>query len=233
MPARCKIVLLVGDKHSGKTTVAEKIAKNAKASGFDVAGILAPSVYRKEKLVGFDIVNIRNSKITHLADREPSEKFTFTKKGLQFGIETLNSPAAGKADLIIVDEFGPMELAGKNWRKSVDSRLKSSDALLLLVVRSELADKVKNLYTNLTVKINAINQSGIKRVITMLKKSKKETASDNKIYSEIIKYTKRNRISCKDCFRAAAKLDAPLKTIGRICNEKAIRICDCQLGCFK
>ena len=149
MPAQNKIILWVGYKHSGKTTSASRLAEKAKAAGFEVAGILAPSIYHKGKLVGFDIINIHNSSRSHLADREnQSGKFIFSKQGLQFGIKALNSPAAKSADLIIVDEFGPMELAGKNWRECVDSLIKSVKAVILLVVREESAEAVSRLYSH-------------------------------------------------------------------------------------
>ena len=41
------------------------------------------------------------------------------------------------------------------------------------------------------------------------------------------------KLTCADAFRLAEKLDAELMDIGRICNRRKIRICQCQLGCFK
>ncbi|GAH57311.1 unnamed protein product, partial [marine sediment metagenome] len=74
-----------------------------------------------------------------LASRKPdgdeTERFTFTAAGLKLGSIALSPAATKSAELIIVDEFGPLELHGKGWRRSVDSLLTSADALLLLVVR--------------------------------------------------------------------------------------------------
>lgn len=41
------------------------------------------------------------------------------------------------------------------------------------------------------------------------------------------------KLTCADAFRLVEKLDAELMDIGRICNRRKIRICQCQLGCFK
>jgi hypothetical protein len=53
------------------------------------------------------------------------------------------------------------------------------------------------------------------------------------IYKELRQFVKKNQISCKQCFEAAGKCNVSLKKVGRICNEKNIKIRNCQLGCFK
>ena len=43
----------------------------------------------------------------------------------------------------------------------------------------------------------------------------------------------KNMLSCADAFELAKKFNTEIIEIGRICNELNIRICKCQLGCFK
>ena len=43
----------------------------------------------------------------------------------------------------------------------------------------------------------------------------------------------RRRLPCSAAFDLAAKFDAKVGQIGRICNQNNIKICKCQLGCFK
>ena len=43
----------------------------------------------------------------------------------------------------------------------------------------------------------------------------------------------RRTISCACAFEIHRQHDVPLADIGRICDENEIRICACQLGCFK
>jgi hypothetical protein len=40
-------------------------------------------------------------------------------------------------------------------------------------------------------------------------------------------------ISCARAFELHRQHDIPLAEIGRICDENDIRICACQLGCFR
>jgi hypothetical protein len=43
----------------------------------------------------------------------------------------------------------------------------------------------------------------------------------------------RERLTCAEAFELAEKFDAAVAEVGRICNENNIKICKCQLGCFK
>jgi hypothetical protein len=43
----------------------------------------------------------------------------------------------------------------------------------------------------------------------------------------------RKTISCARAFRLHQQQNIPLAEIGRICDENDIRICACQLGCFR
>jgi len=44
---------------------------------------------------------------------------------------------------------------------------------------------------------------------------------------------RRERLTCAEAFELAEKFDAEIAEVGRICNQNDIRICKCQLGCFK
>jgi hypothetical protein len=43
----------------------------------------------------------------------------------------------------------------------------------------------------------------------------------------------RTMLSCARAFEIHHQHGIPLADIGRICNETGIRLCACQLGCFK
>jgi len=145
---RC--VLWVADKHSGKTTTATKLAKRIQQQGYTVGGILAPSIYKNGELVGFDIVDIRNNSRIPLAVRDEQRcdigAYRYYQEGLELGHSALHFAESKSPHLVIVDEYGPWELEGKGWRFDVDCLLEKSYPPILLVVRRELADKVRRLY---------------------------------------------------------------------------------------
>jgi nucleoside-triphosphatase THEP1 len=171
---RNKLVLWTGQKHSGKTTSAAHLVNVAREEGFKVAGLLAPSLYHDGELLGFDALDLRNETRAPLARRETKSgrtgQFKFFQNGFELGDDALNAEAAKIADLIIIDEFGPLELNGRGWRKNVDSLIASSNALILLVVRQELAESVRRLYADLSSRmLNAAKPKSIDKVIEMLR----------------------------------------------------------------
>ena len=180
---RNKLVLWTGEKHSGKTTSAAKLVEIARREGFNVAGLLAPSLYRDGELLGFDAIDLQNETRKPLAKRNTdtgkTERFTFLPEGLKLGNAALSVTAAKSADLVIVDEFGPLELDGRGWRENVDLLLASGGALILLVVRQELAERVRRVYTVFPCRnLDAIEPESIDKAIGMLgdcRQSQRET----------------------------------------------------------
>ena len=43
----------------------------------------------------------------------------------------------------------------------------------------------------------------------------------------------RERLTCAEAFALAEKYEANIVEVGRICNQNNVKICKCQLGCFK
>jgi nucleoside-triphosphatase len=153
------LFLWTGPRHCGKTTAAARLARTAGRCGFRVTGILAPSVYRDGYLTGFDVVDLRSQARAPLSVRrdEPGDvgSFHFADEGLKLGARALDVAAAEGADLVIVDEFGPLELASQGWRRAVDSLVQAGKASLLLVVRRELVDAVQEIYADVPGKVLA------------------------------------------------------------------------------
>jgi iron complex transport system ATP-binding protein len=172
-----KLILFTGRKHSGKTTAANRLARQVRSKGFVVAGLLAPAVYKDSRLVGFSAVDLRLEKQIDIANRRTTTGkragWVFTEEGLKLGKAALNPSSAGSADLIIVDEFGPLELDGGGWRKEVDLLLASTDVPVMLVVRQELEERVQKLYENYPItKLAATKEDSINKVIRILKERK-------------------------------------------------------------
>ena len=107
-----------GPKHSGKSTAARQLIDRAVAEDLSVAGILAPSVYRDGILTGFDLVDLstgRRAPLARLArNRSPrAGRFAFLPETLKQGNAALGLSVCATASLIVVDEFGPLELRGQ------------------------------------------------------------------------------------------------------------------------
>jgi nucleoside-triphosphatase THEP1 len=169
-----RLVIWTGDKHSGKTTAAGKLAQTTRGQGFNVAGILAPSLYRNGVLFGFDVYDLRTNARAVLARRSGSDgqtgPFVFLSDGLELGCNALSLNAASSADIVIVDEFGPLEINGDGWRKNVDLLVRSSEALIFLVVRQQLVQQVQSLYANApNLVLSASALDSVDKVLLILK----------------------------------------------------------------
>jgi len=164
-----QLILWTGPKHSGKSTAATELARRAAAAGFTVAGILAPSVPD-----GYDLLDLRTGARTPLARRrrdgdEKIGRFAFSRAALDAGAEALG--AATDADLAIVDEFGPLELAGAGWRPAVDGLIRSARGTVLLVVREGLLATVGRLWGDgEVVAIDALAPGAADRVLGLLQR---------------------------------------------------------------
>jgi len=169
-----KLVLWTGRKHSGKTTRAEELALRARREGFEVAGLLAKAQYQSGKLIGFDGVDLQSGAGTPLARRRSKGGgkcgFSFAAEGVELGSVALSPESVGSADLVIVDEFGPLETNFEGWRGDVDRLVRSGNALMVVVVRDELTEEVGRLYADsLRAVVGAGEQGSIDKVISMLK----------------------------------------------------------------
>ncbi len=86
------------------------------------------------------------------------------------GRRALDVAATEGADVVIVDEFGPLELASRGWRGAVDSLVHAGPRALILVVRSELADAVREIYAAVPIRLlDATAPESVQEVIRSLR----------------------------------------------------------------
>ena len=178
VPTQNRLILWTGLKHSGKTTSAIRLIQMVRTEGFIVAGILEPSLYDNGELIGFDVLDIQNQKRTSLARRKKSkntkDSFNFITDGLKFGNAVLSSEATKSADLVIIDEYGPLELKGDGWRRNIDSLLSCSGAIILIVIRQELKETFQQLYSDFPcLELEAFEEKSAYKVIALLKNRRK------------------------------------------------------------
>ena len=141
------LALLVGDRHSGKTSTCRRLVESARARGLTVGGILAPAVYEGSRCIGYEVVDLATGQSTRLATTagsgvEQTGRFHFLAEGLTLGRAALERTIEPAPELVIVDEVGQLELKGGGWSRQVDQLAADRSGLTLLVVRRELAARV-------------------------------------------------------------------------------------------
>ncbi len=145
-----RLYILSGQTGSGKTTRAAEVVERLRARGLLVGGILAPGLLDCGRRTGFDIVNLASGESARLAREDAGgsashaqwSRFAFSPEGLALGGRALG-PDARDADVVLVDEVGPFELAGGGWAPALDKLASEHEGPVLLVVRASIVDAVR------------------------------------------------------------------------------------------
>ena len=142
-----KVTIISGKKHSGKTTKLLSYISELQSKNLICAGIVAVGRYKDDKRCSFELIDILGNKKHEFLTTTPSLKFKkigrfhIIPDGEKFGRNVLENETTLNADVIIIDEIGPMELDGKGWAKYLKQFLKL-DINLVITVREELLEEV-------------------------------------------------------------------------------------------
>jgi len=135
-------LLITGRPGSGKSTLFRRVASELERLGCRVGGISAPEVREAGRRVGFLIVDLATGERAWLARLGPGA-------GPRVGRYTVNVEEAGRlgaaaveralreADVVAIDEIGPMELLIPRLREAI-TRAAAEAPRLLAVVHARL-----------------------------------------------------------------------------------------------
>lgn len=143
-------IVLTGSVHSGKTSLLKKIVLKLEASGMDIDGFLSLAVLQNREFTGYDLFSIRE-KTTLPFLRKTGQKewmrvgpYFFLPEGLTEANRIILNP--GAKDVLIVDEIGPLELAGQGLWPAFSRAIQDSRFSIVCVVRKTiLSDFLKAL----------------------------------------------------------------------------------------
>lgn len=134
------ILILTGPVQSGKTRFLAAIVAGLDLAKTAVAGFLSPAVYEGGRLIGYDLCVLgRDKNVPYLRKQgEPGWErvgpYFFIPEALQAARRMILESRPG--DLMVVDEVGPLELAGGGLWSSLEPVLRSGARRCLLAVRA-------------------------------------------------------------------------------------------------
>ena len=125
----------------GKSTVVRKVAERIQQDGVRVGGMTSADLRSGSGRVGFEIRDLMTGEAGVLAHVNQTigpriGKYHVKSEDLdKFGTEAILS-AIKHADLIVIDEVGPMELTSSRFKESVQAALACGKSLLGTVHRN-------------------------------------------------------------------------------------------------
>lgn len=164
------LYLLTAPSGAGKTTFCAALADQARAAGWDVAGILCPPVFENGIKTGILVQDLRTRETRPLAISShfplpafhssplptfhssplstfhlPLGNWLFDSSALAWGNEIF--AAALPCDLFIVDELGPLELVrGKGWQNALAALRQPAYKIAVAIVRPSLVETARELF---------------------------------------------------------------------------------------
>jgi len=130
-----RLIFVTGQPGVGKTSVLLRVADALKARGYNVRGMISREVREQGTRVGFEITDFHTGQKGWLAHiRQPSgpqvSKYRVNLEDLKnIGVNSILN-AIKNADVIIVDEVGPMELFSQAFKDAILQAVESTVPLL-------------------------------------------------------------------------------------------------------
>jgi nucleoside-triphosphatase len=146
-----RLFLITGRPGIGKTTVLLNVASELSSRGYRLGGMVTREVKQDGSRVGFEIVDYATNRKGWLAHINQAEgprvsKYRVNLHDLdQIGVKAIHG-ALEQADVVIIDEIGPMELFSSAFRQVVGNAADSSKPLLGIIhysARDSVIDLVK------------------------------------------------------------------------------------------
>jgi nucleoside-triphosphatase len=147
-----RLFFITGRPGVGKTSVLIRAVEELKRKGYRMGGMLSREVREKGVRIGFEIVDFLSGRKGWLAHVNQPTGPKVSK--YRVNMKDLNSLGAGSirnatqnAQVIIIDEIGPMELFSKAFKAAVIEALESGKPVLGTIhfrARDPLIDLIKN-----------------------------------------------------------------------------------------
>ena len=140
--AGASIILMAGPKFSGKSAFVERLLPALRENGFSLTGFFQRGVFDENGFkAGYDLVSVDGAITVPLARRPgPDSPWQFDETAFARAAQMLDE----SAEVIILDEIGPLELSGGGHAAVLESAL-SAEMAVLLVVREELTENFRSM----------------------------------------------------------------------------------------
>jgi len=136
-----RLLFVTGRPGVGKTTVLLNAVEGLRAKGCSVGGMMSREVRHEGARVGFQIINLKTGEEGWLAHvNQPSGPQVSKYRVNLIDLETIGAKAIqtalGEADLVVIDEVGPMELFSEAFKQVIKDAVDSRKLILGVIHHS-------------------------------------------------------------------------------------------------
>jgi len=159
------IYILTGPVHSGKTTFLKRVIHELREKNFRIGGFLSESIWNNNACTGYDLLGLSEEKSFPFIRRTGEKKWQ--KVGPYFFIpESLDRAKNiifrnNNADLLIVDEVGPLELAGKGLWPALKHVIFQFSMNCFFVVRKNILEDFLKMLNDFDIKVFRVQDESL------------------------------------------------------------------------
>jgi nucleoside-triphosphatase len=130
-----RLILITGQPSIGKTTILLRTVDALKIKGYKIGGMISREIREGGTRVGFEIVDLETGQRGWLAhvNQPAGPKISKYRVNLT-DLDTIGASsilnAVADADVIVVDEIGPMELFSPTFKDAVSRAIESEKPVL-------------------------------------------------------------------------------------------------------
>ncbi|MCS7385912.1 MAG: NTPase [archaeon GB-1867-005] len=151
------LIFITGRPGVGKSTVCRRVIDSLKSLNLRVGGVICPEVRIGRSRVGFKIIDLLSSSEGWLAHVNFKTRVRVGKYGVNLrDLESIGVNAISKAltsaDVIVIDEVGPMELKSKSFENAVYTAFKSGKPVIA-VIHWRLSGAMQRVFSNLNPEV--------------------------------------------------------------------------------
>ena len=145
-----RVILLTGRPGVGKTTMVTRVCEHYSKNGFKIEGLTTREIREGGSRTGFMITDLSSGQEGWLAKKDQGTgprvgSYSVASDELEkIGVSALERSMSGAADLVIVDEIGPMEMTSTSFRKNISMVLNGRKAVVATVKFGSRYPEVEN-----------------------------------------------------------------------------------------
>ncbi|MEM1716013.1 MAG: NTPase [Candidatus Bathyarchaeia archaeon] len=167
-------IFLTGSPKIGKTTVVLKVINHLREKNVKVGGVISQEILERGIRVGFKIVDLLNNvegKLAHVncVSGPRVGKYRVCLEDLErIGAKAILS-ACEEADVIVIDEVGPMELYSEPFKKAVSKALESKKIVFGTIhwrAKTPLTEMIRRREDVKIVEVRYDNRNALPKIIS-------------------------------------------------------------------